>query len=137
MQSTLQKYVEHVWDGLSLNDYWTLLAKTPNEAVQNHEIFKDYKKKTKAKDETALFDDILVREIEKASYFILAWGQQVVAIKSGEKKEEKEFLGYEFSSRRGNEGIHPIRRGKAIDECTKLFDPDRFDNPEKSQHLFI
>lgn len=132
VQSPLQKYVESVWDGLSLEDYWSLLAKSPNNSVQAHEIFKDYKKKIKAKDEDFLFDDILAREIEKASYFILAWGQQVVVVKSGEKKEEKEFLGYEFSNRRGNEGIHPMQRGKTIDECTKLFDPDCFDNPEKA-----
>ena len=131
VQAPLQKYVEYVWDGLSLNDFWTLLAKAPNKAVQNHELFKDYKKKIKAKDEEAVLDNLLAREVEKASYFILAWGQQVVVVKSGEKNEEKEFLGYEFSNRRGNEGIHPIQRGKTIDECTKLFDPTRFDNPEK------
>ncbi len=132
VQAPLHKYVEHVWDGLSLEDYWTLLAKSPNKAVQSHELFKDYKKKIKAKDEEAFLDILLAREAEKVSYFILAWGQQVVVVKSGEKKEEKEFLGYEFSNRRGNEGIHPIQRGKTIDECTKLFDPARFDNPEKA-----
>lgn len=132
VQAPLQKYVEYVWDGTSIEDYWTLLAKSPNKSVQNHEIFKDYKKKIKTKDEDALLGEILVREIEKASYFILALGQKVVVVKSGEKNEEKKFLGYEFSNRRGSEGIHPTLRGKTIDECTKLFDPNRFDNPEKA-----
>ncbi|MDR1594080.1 MAG: restriction endonuclease subunit S, partial [Prevotellaceae bacterium] len=31
-----------------------------------------------------------------------------------------------------NEGIHPIQRGKTIDECTKLFDENSFDNEEKA-----
>tara|TARA_B100000686_G_scaffold296937_1_gene328868 strand:- start:268 stop:4032 length:3765 start_codon:yes stop_codon:yes gene_type:complete len=132
VKAPLQKYVEHVWDDLSLEDYWTLLAKTPNKTVLHHEIFKDYKKKIKAKDENALFKEILLREIEKAAYFVMAYEQRVVIAKTGEKKEEKEFLGYEFSNRRGSEGIHPIQRGKTIDECTKLFDPDCFDNPEKA-----
>src|SRR5690606_35321050 len=46
--------------------------------------------------------------------------------------EEKRFLGYEFSNRRGSEGIHPIQRGKSIAECTRLFDENNFENPEKA-----
>lgn len=41
-------------------------------------------------------------------------------------------MGYEFSNRRGSEGIHPIQRGKTIAECTKLFDEDSFENEEKA-----
>lgn len=47
-------------------------------------------------------------------YFILACPQKVVIVKSGEKDVEKRFLGYEFSNRRGNEGIHAIQRGKIL-----------------------
>ena len=65
-------------------------------------------------------------------YFILAYPQKVVIVKSGEKDVEKRFLGYEFSNRRGNEGIHAIQKGKNIDECTKLFDANNYDNPEKA-----
>lgn len=41
-------------------------------------------------------------------------------------------MGYEFSNRRGNEGIHAIQKGKNIDECTQLFDTNSYDNPEKA-----
>lgn len=63
---------------------------------------------------------------------MLSYPQKVVVVKSGEKQKEKEFLGYEFSSRKWSEGIHPIQRWKPIDECTKLFDPEIFDNPDKA-----
>ena len=53
-------------------------------------------------------------------------------MQNGEKDIEKKFLGYEFSNRRGNEGIHAIQRGKNIDECTKLFDANIYDNPKKA-----
>lgn len=43
-------------------------------------------------------------------------------------------MGYEFSFRRGSEGIHPIKRGKSIDECTLLFDADGLDNPNKASY---
>ncbi|GHU78914.1 hypothetical protein FACS1894145_1950 [Bacteroidia bacterium] len=72
-------------------------------------------------------------DTEKLYYFILTYPQKkIVVVKSGEKDAEKRFLGYEFSNRRGSEGIHPIQRGKTIDECTQLFDDKRFDNPEKA-----
>ncbi|MCL2182840.1 MAG: N-6 DNA methylase [Chitinispirillia bacterium] len=59
---------------------------------------------------------------EKFYYFVLNYRQKAVIVKTGEKDAEKLFLGYEFSNRRGGEGIHPIQRGKTIDECTKLYD---------------
>lgn len=79
-----------------------------------------------------MFEAILSVEAEKLLYFILAYPQKVVIVKSGEKDIEKRFLGYEFSNRRGNEGIHAIQRGKNIDECTHLFDAYRYNNPEKA-----
>jgi type I restriction enzyme M protein len=71
-------------------------------------------------------------EKEKLLYFILTYPQKTVLVKTGEKDAEKRFLGYEFSNRRGNEGIHPIQRGKTIDECTRLFDDNSFENPQKA-----
>ena len=62
----------------------------------------------------------------------MAYPQKVVIVKSGEKDVEKCFLGYEFSNRRGNEGIHAIQKGRNIDECTKLFDINNYDNPNKA-----
>jgi type I restriction enzyme M protein len=54
----------------------------------------------------------------------------LVLVKTGEKDAEKRFLGYEFSNRRGSEGIHPIQRSKSIDECTQLYDAETWENPE-------
>jgi type I restriction enzyme M protein len=71
-------------------------------------------------------------DAEKLFYFLLAYNQTVVLVKTGEKDAEKRFLGYEFSNRRGSEGIHPIQRSKTIDECTQLFDEHDIDNPQKA-----
>lgn len=132
IETPVAKYVEHVWKGLCYDDYITLLQKKPNENVQKHEIFADYQRKISAANEARLLEIILEREYEKMCYYLFVYGQQVVVVKSGEKDAEKQFLGYEFSSRRGNEGIHAIRRGKAIDECTLLFDTKRYDNPDRA-----
>lgn len=129
IETPVLKYVTQVWDGLDYADYVTLLQKTPNDKVKAHEIYAAYKKKISAENEAKLFEAILSIEAEKLLYFVLAYSQKVVIVKSGEKGVEKRFLGYEFSNRRGSEGIHAIQRGKGIDECTQLFDVNSYDNP--------
>lgn len=132
IETPASKYVAHVWEGLDYTDYVTLLQKSPNDKVKAHEIYAEYKKKISARNDAKLFETILSIEVEKLLYFVLAYSQKVVIVKSGEKDIEKKFLGYEFSNRRGNEGIHAIQRGKNIDECTKLFDVNIYDNPKKA-----
>lgn len=132
IEAPASKYVAHVWEGLDYADYVTLLQKSPNEKVKTHDIYAEYKKKISAKNDAKLYETILNIEAEKILYFILAYPQKVVLVKSGEKDIEKRFLGYEFSNRRGNEGIHAIHKGKNIDECTKLFDATNYDNSEKA-----
>lgn len=132
IETPASKYVAHVWDGLDYADYVTLLQKSPNDKVKAHEIYTEYKKEISAKSNAKLFEAILSVEAEKFLYFVLAYPQKVVIVKSGEKDVEKRFLGYEFSNRRGNEGIHAIHKGKNIDECTQLFDVNSYDNPEKA-----
>ncbi|MFW0716409.1 restriction endonuclease subunit S [Pedobacter sp. N23S346] len=134
IEKPLKKYVAHVWDTISFDDYKTLLQKTPNATIQQHEIYKEYTKKIKAKNEQELWTNILALEQDKLLYFILAYPQKLVLVKTGEKNDEKQFLGYEFSNRRGSEGIHAIQRSKSIDECTQLYDVDSFTNSEKASY---
>lgn len=135
IETPVSKYVAHVWQGLTFDDYTSLIKGEPNSKVAEHEIYKDYRKKIKvknAKDDQQFWTQVIAIEQEKLYYFVLAYPQKVVLVKSGEKDAEKRFLGYEFSNRRGSEGIHPIQRSKTIEECTQLFDADVFDNPKKA-----
>lgn len=129
IETPVSKYVTHVWEGLDYADYVTLLQKSPNDKVKAHEIYLEYRKKLSSKGYAKIFEEILSIEAEKLLYFILTYPQKVVIVKSGEKDVEKRFLGYEFSNRRGNEGIHAIQKGRNIDECTQLFDASSYDNP--------
>jgi len=131
VEKPIAKYVAHVWDTVSFEDYKTLLQKTPNKKIEDSEIYQEYKKKVKAKNEQERWKAILALEQEKLLYFIITCPQKLVLIKTGSKNEEKRFLGYEFSNRRGSEGIHPTQRSKSIDECTQLYDANTFTNPEK------
>jgi len=134
VEKVISRYVAYVWEGLSFYDYQTLLQQQPSEAVQQHEIYQEYLKwKTDKKlNDVTWWDKVIALETEKLFYFVLAYPQTVVLVKTGEKNAEKAFLGYEFSNRRGFEGIHPTQRNKSIDECTSLFDPVAFNNPEKA-----
>ncbi|MDD2950910.1 MAG: restriction endonuclease subunit S, partial [Sulfuricurvum sp.] len=132
IEKPITKYVNHVWENISFDDYISMLKCEPNENIAKHDIYTEYRKKLKVKNDKEFWNLLLEREAEKLYYFILTYPQKVVLIKSGEKDAEKRFLGYEFSNRRGSEGIHPIQRGKSIDECTQLFDSNVFDNPTKA-----
>ncbi len=137
IEKAVSKYVSEVWEWLNFEDYKTLLEKSPNEKIKNHEIFKDYENKIKSKN---FFDEILKIEKEKLFYFVLAYPQKVVLVKSNkwlwktkeekkqETKEEKEFLWYKFSK---DKWILAIKWWKKIDDCTQLFDSEKEDNWEK------
>jgi type I restriction enzyme M protein len=137
IENPISKYVSHVWENISFNDYKTLLQKSPNQEIEQHEIYTEYKKKIKSKNNQEFWSNVLSLEQDKLLYFILSYPQKVVLLKTGSKTEEKQFLGYEFSNRRGSEGIHPIQRSKSIDECTQLYDPESFINPEKASTYIL
>ncbi len=70
-------------------------------------------------------------EKEKLLYFILTYDQEVVIVKTGKKQEEKEFLGYEFSERRGHEGLKWLPNG------TKLYnESDSFDKTKANSYIY-
>jgi type I restriction enzyme M protein len=132
IEKPIVKYISHVWENVSFDDYISLLKRGPNAAITAHEIYIEYKNKLKVKNDNEFWNLLLEKELDKLYYFIIAFPQKVVLVKSGEKDAEKRFLGYEFSNRRGSEGIHPIERGKNIEDCTQLFDAEIFDNPVKA-----
>ncbi len=132
IEHPIKKYLSQVWEEIGFDDYVSLLKKQPNEAIKNHEIYLEYQNKINGKNEADKQQKIIEIEKEKLLYFILSYPQKLVLIKTGEKNDEKKFLGYEFSKRRGGEGIHPVRRGSSIEECTQLFDEHIFDNPKKA-----
>ncbi len=138
IEKPVSKYVGEVWEWASFEDYISLLQKAPNENIKNHEIFKDYKnkikliKKSEVDKQKEFFGKVIEIEKEKLFYFVLTYSQKIVLVKTWEKNIEKEFFGYEFSNRKWSEWIHPIQRGKLIDECTKLFDPENIINEKKA-----
>lgn len=132
IEKPVAKFINHVWENISMLDYHTLLQKSPNTAITENEIYREYRKKIKAKNEKDFWDIVLEKEKEKIYYFIITYSQKVVLVKSGVKEAEKRFLGYDFSEARGRQGIRAIQKGMNIEDCTQLFNPERFDDETKA-----
>lgn len=126
----LKAYCNHL--EFSFKDYQTLLKGNPNKELLETDIFRDYEKEfdkwaeiknrkkqksfvelTKEKQKEELkrrfLTYVINAEKDKLYYFVLANQnpQKVLIIKSPSKStnQMKEFLGYEWSTAKGNEGI--------------------------------
>ncbi|MCK6159111.1 N-6 DNA methylase [Moraxella osloensis] len=184
----IREYCEHL--DLNFEDYKTLLQSQPNDDLLTTEYFTAYQsafdksteiknlkksKLFKQKSETEKKYELLKRfvnylqkvEKDKLYYFVLASTnpQPVLIVKSpNTNKEMKKFLGYEWSSAKGNEGIKylggvidlPVLETVDDDNAseiededsrilqnmfslnsinTPLYDPKNNDNPEKINYL--
>jgi len=160
IENAFGKYVNQVFEGLSFDDYTSLFSNKPSTALQAHELFSDYqkaykktsqakaflkKKETKALSKSELGSALFAQSLgyikacenEKLLYFMLALPQQTLLIKAGEKQTEKDFLGYEFSNRRGHEGIKLYTRPIDGKHNTKLFNPSQLIDTEKvNTHIY-
>ena len=115
-------YVANVYDRLAFEDYISLFNGTSSEAAKAHELYEDYMK-TFGEDFRSKAIEV---EKEKLLYFLLTYNQTIVLVKTGKGKEEKKFLGYEFSERRGHEGLHWLSCG------TNLYDDANPLSPQKA-----
>lgn len=143
----LQKYTSHI--EIDLEIYKTLLCENLDAKLFEYDIFKEYsqeflkltetknrKKKKYYKDlskeeqenleQKELVKYIKLIEKDKFYYFCLAYknSTDVVIVKSpSANAENKKFLGYEWSSAKGNEGIHYITKG-SIDVNDETLDEE-------------
>lgn len=138
IEKPISKYVSNVWGNISFGDYVSLLKKEPTKAIEEHEIYKEYRQKIKAKKENEFWDKSVETEKDKLLHFIIAFQQKdIILVKSGEKDAEKRFIGYYFSDRKGSEGMHSIQSGKTIDECTQLYNVnDNYDFTKASSYIY-
>jgi type I restriction-modification system DNA methylase subunit/restriction endonuclease S subunit len=114
----ISEFVKVQYDGISVTDFESFLRRIPNERMQKHSLYADYLSRVCKR--------LIASEQEKMLYFLLTYEQNAVVVRSGQKQDEKAFLGYEFSERRGYEGI------KFLPSGTKLFDEnDAALNPQK------
>lgn len=151
----VRSYCAHI--GLHFEDYQSLLLNSPNVALLETELFQDYRrafddsnstKKWRASKEFSKKSEAeqqaewqarfvqYCREQEQAKlyYYLLAYHNPtpVLLIKGpSENKAQQQFLGYEWSGAKGQEGIRYAGGDSVRDIVTPLFDPKNRDNAEK------
>lgn len=81
-------------------------------------------------------EKILEIEKEKLVYFIITYSQKIILSDSLEKDIEKEFYGYEFSNRKGHEGIHIYKDEDGILQ-SKLYNPENLYDEEKANYYIL
>ncbi len=120
---------------ITYDDYIELLKNhVITDKLKNHNLFKAYLKDSKVK----TVDKILEIEKEKLYYYMLTYSQNnnVIVVNAPSSKDEiKKYLGYEWSTRKGSEGIKYIgannsandnilSKNKGIEKIsTPLFNP--------------
>ena len=120
-------YVNYLYDDLEFDDFVSILRNNPNENALKSELYNEYRDLSN--------DEIIALERRKLIYFILSYPQKLVLGDSLEKDKEKEFYGYEFSNRRGHEGIH-IHKDDTGKIDSKMYDPLNLINNNK-MNLYI
>ncbi len=154
----ISHYAAHI--GCTSDDYQTLLSGQPNAALLAHDTFTQYRKAFdasteivnlkkqkgfKARPPTEQDVEITKRflafiqtiERDKLFHFVMASDQPnpVLVIRSpNDNKAQKQFLGYEWSSAKGNEGIQ-IAKDANGHHLTPLYDETNRDNAEKINSL--
>ena len=153
-KNLLESYCNHI--DIDFKVYCTLFKDRLNDNIFKHETFAEYKaefekltetknrKKRKSYKELSeeerealenkeLVKYIKLKEKDKLYYYCLAYsnGSDVVIVKSPSKNSEnKKFLGYEWSGRKGNEGIQYIG-GTLNSISTPLYNPKNRDDNTK------
>ncbi len=151
-------YCDHI--GVPYDQYIKLFGQTDVESLTElyqYDIFKDYrkdfeastkvknlkksrtfKKKEKTDQQLELEKSFVTYlnkiEKDKLYYFILAheqMGKVLIVNAPNDKKKSKEYLGYEWSKAKGNEGIKYYGGDTVNDIITPMFDPRNLDNSEK------
>ncbi len=128
IEKAFSKFIETNYEDLAFEDYVSILKNNPSENAQKSEFYEEHK---------SLSNDALkALEQDKMLYFFLAYNSKLVLANSGEKAEEKQFLGYEFSNRRGQEGINIYKDDEGHINSCLFSDIDKLDNKKLNSFVY-
>lgn len=161
VSEVIHKYVEESFDGILFSDYIKMINGKICEKVKNNDYYrecenyflksKEYRNFVKSKKIKKLSDEEKQSEIEDMfykflieietlhlKYYLLTLNEKTLIGNTGENKdEEKRFIGYEFSKRRGYEGIH-LFKDETGHISTSLYDEvgQHFNSEKLDYYIF-
>lgn len=117
IEKPITKFLDQSYK-ISFNEYVKIFnnAGSGNERLNNIEVYKEYINNFKEQSEDdSIIEHIKNIEFDKIKTFILTYEKQVVIANAPKNKdEEKDFLGFSFSKRRGSEGISISNLGGSL-----------------------
>jgi type I restriction enzyme M protein len=157
----LRRYCTHI--GIPFEEYSTLLHGAPSSELLQRELFQEYrtafdvlaetknlrKKRTfresspdkqQAELDKKFRDFLHSIEREKAYYFVMAHlnPQRVLIVKHPQSsKLEKQFLGYEWSGRKGDEGIKFLNTSSITNSVNALIEDENEDESEQEEETDV
>lgn len=157
--NVIHKYVDECFDNIDIKDYLSFIKHSANDKFKQTKFYnalenafrksKEYVDTVKKKAFKQLSDKERKFEINKLfgtmidkteriklEYFLLTCDSKTIIITTGDKQEEKDFLGYEFSNRRGYEGIHYY---SDENDCinSRLYDEENLNGNECKVNYYI
>ena len=121
-ENCISTYIDHVFGKeFTLQDYTNLLA---GKYEGEDTIVDNYKKEYKRlKDSKISFSDYIKnKEIENILFYVLTDNKSIIIqTPTNSMSESLQLLGYKFSDRRGQEGIHSRFKNYSIEDSTLLY----------------
>lgn len=154
VENVIHNYVKDTFDSISYDEYKDVLRGNFSEDFKRSDYFienqtnvksyKEYRTLLKSREYRQLSIDEkkerlskvlinFINEIETLhiKYYLLTLNEKTILANTGEKDEEKQFIGYEFSKRRGNEGIHTYKDADGHINSGLFDETVQHSNPEK------
>lgn len=129
IEKIFSKYVQLSYEDLYFDDYISILKNYPSELAKKSDLYKYY--------EINGIENTKTQEYRKILYFILSFNSKVIVADSGEKAEEKTFLGYEFKTIDHQKKIN-IYRDDDDNIISALFsDTDMFDDNKLNYLMYM
>jgi len=128
VEKAFSKFVEINYEDLAFDDYISIMKSNPTETAKQTEFYEEHK--------SLSIDKLKTLEQDKMLYFFLAYNSKLVLANSGEKDEEKQFLGYEFSNSRGKEGINIHKDDEGHINSCLFSDIDNLDNEKLNSFVY-
>lgn len=128
IEKAFSKFVEINYEKLVFDDYISIIKNSPTETAKQSEFYEEHKNLS--------IDELKTLEQDKMLYFFLAYNSKLVLANSGEKSEEKQFLGYEFSNRRGQEGINIYKDEEGHINSCLFSDTDNLNNEKLNSFMY-
>lgn len=128
IEKAFSTFVETNYEDLAFDDYISIIKNSPTETAKQTEFYEEHKNLS--------IDELKTLEQDKMLYFFLAYNSKLVLANSGEKAEEKQFLGYEFSNRRGQEGINIYKDEEGHIISSLFSDVDTQDNEKLNTYVY-